>query len=179
VRRRTPRGDAVLGVYAVERADELVLHGAAPYRDGAQREQPGRDREQRAEHWRAVGAWRGRPPAPPGRGLDEVDEHADELGLEPAQPIGARTTVGNQLRDGAREPAAIVVGDDARADECEQQPKTGRGRRILRSRRRHGASLEEKRRNSDSAERPVPVQENGYDVIVPSTTRRPPRCSSA
>src|SRR5262245_35178770 len=48
------RRDAVLGVHAIERADELVLHDATTYRHGAQCEQAGRDREQRAEHRGAI-----------------------------------------------------------------------------------------------------------------------------
>ena len=43
------RGDAVLGVEPIERADELVLDGALPDGHAALREQPRGDGEQRGK----------------------------------------------------------------------------------------------------------------------------------
>ena len=114
------RGDAMLGVHAIERAHELVLHGATTHGHGAQREQAGRDREQRAELRRAILARRAGLASTSGRGLDEIGKRVFQLRLGAADPLGARAAVGDQLRDGPREPRRIVLGDDARADEHEQ-----------------------------------------------------------
>jgi len=84
-------GDAVVAVDAIERADQLVLHGTAADWHVAEREQPGGDREQRLEQGRAVVARRGRPPAAPGRRLDEIPSVAQitagELVLFLASPL--------------------------------------------------------------------------------------------
>src|SRR5213078_1937493 len=122
-RAELPRGDAVLAVDAVERADQLVLHGAATHGRGAEREQPGRERQQRLEHGRAMIARRSRATSAPGRRLDEICEHAAQLDLDATHPLGTWPTLGDELGDRPREPRAVVVGDDARADEREQ--KTG------------------------------------------------------
>lgn len=98
------RGDAVLGMHAVERADELVLHGATAYGHGAQREQAGRDRQQCAEHRRAVLAQGAGSASTPGRSLDEIGEHALQLRLGAADPLGTRPALGDELRDRPREP---------------------------------------------------------------------------
>ena len=107
-------GDAVLGVDAVERADELVLD--CPTADGhvAQREEPGRDREQGVQHRRSRLARRRRPTSSTCGRLDEVQEDAPELRLEPADPLGAWSAIGDQLCDRSGEPRRIVVGDSRR-----------------------------------------------------------------
>ena len=178
-RAEVARGDAVLGGQPIESTDELVLHSTAAHGHGAEREQSRRDREQRAEQGRAIVARRGGPASAPGRRLDELREHALHTPLDPAEPIGTGAALGDQLRDRPREPRRLVLGDDARANQRDHERKTGLGRRILRSRKWHGASVVAKRRNSDATEPPRAVQENGYDSTRPSTMRRPPRCNSA
>jgi hypothetical protein len=173
------RGDAMLGGQPIEGTDEFVLHGAPAHGHGAEREQPRRDREQRAEQGRAIVARRGGSASAPGRRLDEIREHGLDARLGPAEPIGPGTALGDQLRDRPREPRRLILGDDARANQRDHQRKTGLGRRILRSRKWHGASVVAKRRNSDATEPPRAVQENDYGSMRPSTMRRPPRCNSA
>lgn len=85
MRAELARGDAVLAVHAIERADELVLHGAATHGHRAQREQSGGECEQRAEHRSTVVVRRGRPALAPRRGLDEIEEHVAQLRLEAAK----------------------------------------------------------------------------------------------
>ena len=91
-------------MHAVERADELVLHGATAHGHGAQRERAGRDREQGAEQWRAVFARGARSATTSGRGLDEIGEHALQLRLGATDPFGTRTTLGDELHDRPRAP---------------------------------------------------------------------------
>src|SRR6201995_5906502 len=108
---------------------------------------------------------------PAGGDAEERLEHGRAL-----DPLGAWPSVGDQLGHRPREPRGIVVSDDARADQREQ--KTGLLWSFLRSRGWHG-SPSVSGRKLDCAELPVPVQEIGYGSTLPSTTRGPPRCSSA
>src|SRR6201995_2360951 len=170
------RGDAMLAVDAVERAHELVLHVATTQRRLAQREPAGGDSEERLEHGRALVAWRSRASPAPGRRCEQLRERGAQPGLGATDPLGAWPSVGDQLGHRPREPRGIVVSDDARADQRDQ--KTGLLWSFLRSRGWHG-SPSVSGRKLDCAELPVPVQEIGYGSTLPSTTRRPPRCSSA